>query len=95
MIATAMSTLNIKIPRKRGGRLQVHFAFFAWSMLLPAVHFLRWSNYSGIPVAAAVCPPDDVEVRHVADKLAEFVAKNGRSFEEVTRQKNPGDTPFR
>jgi hypothetical protein len=34
-------------------------------------------------------------VRKVADKLAEFVAKNGRSFEEVTRQRNPADGPFR
>ncbi len=34
-------------------------------------------------------------MRKVADKLAEFVAKNGRSFEEVTRQRNPADGPFR
>ena len=31
----------------------------------------------------------------MADKLAEFVAKNGPQFEEMTRQKNPGDTPFK
>ncbi|GMH38525.1 hypothetical protein BSKO_06409 [Bryopsis sp. KO-2023] len=46
-------------------------------------------------VAAAVCPPDDPTVRHVAERLAEFVAKNGRNYEEVTRQRNPGDTPFK
>lgn len=34
-------------------------------------------------------------MRKVADKLASFVAKNGRQFEDVTRQKNPGDTPFK
>jgi splicing factor 4 len=39
--------------------------------------------------------PEDLEVKTVADKLAEFVAKNGRSFEEITRQRNPGDTPFK
>ncbi|XP_057807670.1 SURP and G-patch domain-containing protein 1-like protein isoform X2 [Salvia miltiorrhiza] len=40
-------------------------------------------------------PPSDPTVRKVADKLASFVAKNGRQFEHVTRQKNPGDTPFK
>ncbi|KAL8513145.1 hypothetical protein ACS0TY_019361 [Phlomoides rotata] len=39
--------------------------------------------------------PSDPKVRKVADKLASFVAKNGRQFEDVTRQKNPGDTPFK
>lgn len=34
-------------------------------------------------------------MKKVADKLASFVAKNGRQFEQVTRQKNPGDTPFK
>lgn len=31
----------------------------------------------------------------MATKLAEFVARNGRQFEEVTRQRNPGETPFK
>ncbi|CAN0877859.1 SURP and G-patch domain-containing protein 1-like protein [Linum grandiflorum] len=39
--------------------------------------------------------PSDPTVKKVADKLASFVAKNGRQFESVTRQKNPGDTPFK
>ncbi|KAF7835996.1 SURP and G-patch domain-containing protein 1-like protein isoform X1 [Senna tora] len=39
--------------------------------------------------------PSDPTVKKVADKLASFVAKNGRQFEDVTRQKNPGDTPFK
>ncbi|CAM8962011.1 unnamed protein product [Rhodiola kirilowii] len=39
--------------------------------------------------------PSDPTVRKVADKLASFVSKNGRQFEHVTRQKNPGDTPFK
>ncbi|WOK92585.1 hypothetical protein Cni_G01276 [Canna indica] len=40
-------------------------------------------------------PPSDPAVKKVADKLASFVAKNGRQFEHVTRQRNPGDTPFK
>ncbi|KAJ6424654.1 hypothetical protein OIU84_025430 [Salix udensis] len=39
--------------------------------------------------------PSDPTVKNVADKLASFVAKHGRQFENVTRQKNPGDTPFK
>jgi splicing factor 4 len=31
----------------------------------------------------------------VCERLAEFVAKNGRAFEEMTRARNPGDTPFK
>ncbi|KAK9283059.1 hypothetical protein L1049_011287 [Liquidambar formosana] len=46
---------------------------------------------------ADVAPPSpsDPTVKKVADKLASFVAKNGRQFENITRQKNPGDTPFK
>lgn len=44
---------------------------------------------------AAPPSPSDPTVKKVADKLASFVAKNGRQFEDVTRQKNPGDTPFK
>ncbi|CAN0877860.1 SURP and G-patch domain-containing protein 1-like protein [Linum grandiflorum] len=44
---------------------------------------------------AAPTSPSDPTVKKVADKLASFVAKNGRQFESVTRQKNPGDTPFK
>ncbi|KAF8099763.1 hypothetical protein N665_0237s0018 [Sinapis alba] len=39
--------------------------------------------------------PSDPAVKNAADKLASFVAKNGRAFEDVTRQKNPGDTLFK
>ncbi|XP_062078012.1 SURP and G-patch domain-containing protein 1-like protein [Humulus lupulus] len=39
--------------------------------------------------------PSDPTVKKVADKLASFVAKNGRQFEHIARQKNPGDTPFK
>ncbi|WCJ18966.1 SURP and G-patch domain-containing protein 1-like protein [Euphorbia peplus] len=39
--------------------------------------------------------PDDPTVKNVADKLASFVAKHGRQFENITRQKHPGDTPFK
>jgi len=43
----------------------------------------------------APSPPNDPEVKKVADKLACFVAKSGRQFENITRQENPGNTPFR
>ncbi|XVF79595.1 hypothetical protein PTKIN_Ptkin15bG0001800 [Pterospermum kingtungense] len=46
-------------------------------------------------VDVAPLSPSDPTVKIVADKLASFVAKNGRQFENITRQKNPGDTPFR
>ncbi|GAV72744.1 G-patch domain-containing protein/Surp domain-containing protein, partial [Cephalotus follicularis] len=39
--------------------------------------------------------PSDSTVKNVAEKLASFVAKHGRQFENTTRQKNPGDTPFK
>lgn len=39
--------------------------------------------------------PSDPTVKKVADKLASFVAKHGRQFEHITRQKNPGDSPFK
>ncbi|KAM0942512.1 putative SURP and G-patch domain-containing protein [Dioscorea sansibarensis] len=39
--------------------------------------------------------PSDPAVKKVADKLASFVAKNGRQFEHITRQRNPGDTAFK
>ena len=47
------------------------------------------------PAPSGLRPPSDPEVEKVATKLAEFVARNGRQFEEVTRQRNPGDTPFK
>ncbi|KAL5549779.1 hypothetical protein UlMin_005010 [Ulmus minor] len=43
----------------------------------------------------ALSSPSDPSVQKVADKLASFVAKNGRQFEHIARQKNPGDTPFK
>lgn len=30
----------------------------------------------------------------MADKLAEYVAKNGRSYEDMTRQRNSASSPF-
>ena len=47
------------------------------------------------PAPSGPRAPSNPEVEKVATKLAEFVARNGRQFEEVTRQRNPGDTPFR
>ncbi|KAJ9549131.1 hypothetical protein OSB04_021674 [Centaurea solstitialis] len=45
-------------------------------------------------VVAPPCPSDPT-IKKVAEKLASFVAKNGRQFEHITRQKNPRDTPFK
>ena len=53
-------------------------------------HEVGCSVISEVPAA-----PSDPEVHKVAEKLAEFVAKNGRSFEGVTKQRNPGNTPFK
>ncbi|XP_011007345.1 PREDICTED: SURP and G-patch domain-containing protein 1-like protein isoform X1 [Populus euphratica] len=53
------------------------------------------SEQSSKRLDVAPPPPSDPTVKNVADKLASFVAKHGRQFENVTRQKNPGDTPFK
>ncbi|KAL3832917.1 hypothetical protein ACJIZ3_007653 [Penstemon smallii] len=53
------------------------------------------SDQSLKQVDVAPPPPGDPTVRNAADKLASFVAKNGRHFENITMQKNPGDTPFK
>ncbi|CAI9103135.1 OLC1v1001577C3 [Oldenlandia corymbosa var. corymbosa] len=53
------------------------------------------SQQSARQVDVAPPSPSDPTVKKVADKLASFVAKNGRQFEHITRQKNPGDTPFK
>ncbi|XP_038707482.1 SURP and G-patch domain-containing protein 1-like protein isoform X2 [Tripterygium wilfordii] len=53
------------------------------------------SEQSSRQVDVVPASPSDPTVKNVAEKLASFVAKNGRQFEHVTRQKNPGDTPFK
>ncbi|XAR54340.1 hypothetical protein NMG60_11029419 [Bertholletia excelsa] len=53
------------------------------------------SEQSSKQADVAPPPPSDDTVKKVADKLASFVAKHGRQFEHITRQKNPGDTPFK
>jgi splicing factor 4 len=40
-------------------------------------------------------PHIDSKVAEVADKLADFVSKNGRHYEDLTRERNPGNTPFK
>ncbi|KXZ55485.1 hypothetical protein GPECTOR_2g1034 [Gonium pectorale] len=37
----------------------------------------------------------DAEIVGVATKLADFVSKNGRQFEDMTRERNPGESPFK
>ncbi|XP_068643779.1 SURP and G-patch domain-containing protein 1-like protein isoform X1 [Aristolochia californica] len=53
------------------------------------------SEQSSEQLVDAPPTPTDPAVKKVADKLANFVAKNGRQFEHITRQRNPGDTPFK
>ncbi|KAL1539978.1 SURP and G-patch domain-containing protein 1-like protein [Salvia divinorum] len=61
----------------------------------PKLAPLYASDLSSKQINIAPPSPSDPTVKNVADKLASFVAKNGRQFEHVTRQKNPGDTPFK
>lgn len=59
---------------------------------------LAQCNASALPSEhrdVAPSSPIDPAVKNVADKLASFVAKNGRQFENITRQRNTGDTPFK
>ncbi|XP_011093534.1 SURP and G-patch domain-containing protein 1-like protein isoform X1 [Sesamum indicum] len=65
------------------------------SVKRPKLAQLDASDQSSRLADVAPPSPSDPTVRNVADKLASFVAKNGRQFEHVTRQKNPGDTPFK
>ncbi|XP_030441641.1 SURP and G-patch domain-containing protein 1-like protein isoform X1 [Syzygium oleosum] len=53
------------------------------------------SKHSSRQFDIAPPSPSDPTVKNVADRLANFVAKHGRQLEHVTRQKNPGDTPFK
>lgn len=39
-------------------------------------------------------PPNDIELRNIIDKLAEFVARNGPEFELMTKTKQKGNTKF-
>ncbi|KRY11094.1 Calcium homeostasis endoplasmic reticulum protein [Trichinella patagoniensis] len=39
-------------------------------------------------------PPDDSDVRNVIEKLAQFVARNGPEFEEMTKQKQKDNSRF-
>lgn len=39
-------------------------------------------------------PPNDIELRNIIDKLAEFVARNGPEFESMTKSKQKGNAKF-
>ena len=45
--------------------------------------------------AALPPPPSDPAVRNAVEKLASYVAANGRGIEDMTRERNPGDTVFK
>ncbi|XP_035793948.1 calcium homeostasis endoplasmic reticulum protein-like [Anopheles albimanus] len=39
-------------------------------------------------------PPNDIELRNIIDKLADFVARNGPEFESMTKSKQKGNPKF-
>lgn len=39
-------------------------------------------------------PPQDIELRNIIDKLAQFVARNGPEFEQMTKNKQKGNPKF-
>uniref|UniRef100_A0A8D8T028 Calcium homeostasis endoplasmic reticulum protein n=1 Tax=Cacopsylla melanoneura TaxID=428564 RepID=A0A8D8T028_9HEMI len=39
-------------------------------------------------------PPADVEAKNIIDKLAQFVARNGAEFEQMTKEKQQGNAKF-
>lgn len=39
-------------------------------------------------------PPNDIELRNIIDKLAQFVARNGPEFEQMTKNKQKGNPKF-
>ncbi|KAG5870886.1 hypothetical protein JTB14_035754 [Gonioctena quinquepunctata] len=39
-------------------------------------------------------PPEDIELRNIIDKLAQFVARNGPEFEQMTKNKQKGNPKF-
>lgn len=39
-------------------------------------------------------PPADVEAKNIIDKLAQFVARNGPEFEQMTKEKQQGNAKF-
>eukprot|EP00884_Botryococcus_braunii_P010453 jgi/Botrbrau1/19409/Bobra.0338s0036.1 len=49
----------------------------------------------GCPATTDANSLEDPEVLKVIEKLAEFVAKNGRSLEDLTRERNSEEGPFR
>lgn len=39
-------------------------------------------------------PPADVELKNIIDKLAQFVARNGPEFEQMTKNKQKDNPKF-
>ena len=39
-------------------------------------------------------PPDDIEMKNIIDKLAQFVARNGPEFENMTKSKQENNPKF-
>jgi len=39
-------------------------------------------------------PPDDIEMKNIIDKLAQFVARNGTEFEKMTKSKQENNPKF-
>jgi calcium homeostasis ER protein len=53
------------------------------------------SNNGSIQQQQPPPPPDDPEQKNIIDKLANFVARNGPEFENVTRLKQKDNPRFR
>ena len=45
-------------------------------------------------MASAPHPPSDGDVRNIIDKLAQFVARNGPEFEQMTKTKQKDNPKF-
>ena len=53
------------------------------------------SGNAALPPQAPPTPPDDIEQKNIIDKLANFVARNGAEFENVTKLKQKDNPKFR
>uniref|UniRef100_A0A7I4E6L1 SURP and G-patch domain-containing protein 1-like protein n=1 Tax=Physcomitrium patens TaxID=3218 RepID=A0A7I4E6L1_PHYPA len=85
---TRITSKSISPEPKDFGAIPSRLPVFS-AMIFAILRFFALAYICSVPV-----PPPNGEVKKVADKLALFVAKNGRQFEEITRRKNPGNTPF-
>ncbi|KAF7639861.1 hypothetical protein Mgra_00000781 [Meloidogyne graminicola] len=60
---------------------------------LKKLHFIKKTEMS-IQSTTIPLPPQDPDLKHTIDSMAEYVAKNGPGSEEVARQQNRNDPRF-